>query len=77
MSINLSPSCWFADRTLLASETAAPATAWRRVKRWSRATANRARPFALVLALFATAFTATIVLRLILALAYLSIHSAL
>jgi hypothetical protein len=30
-----------------------------------------------VLALFATAFTATIVLRLVLALAYLTIHSAL
>ena len=77
MSINPHLPAGSPTATLLASETAAPATAWRRVKRWSRATANRARPFALVLALFATAFTATIVLRLILALAYLSIHSAL
>ncbi len=50
---------------------------WHRGIRWAHAAANRARPFALALALFATAFTATIVLRLIVALAYLTIRSTL
>ena len=77
MSINSHIPAASRTATSLSSESATPATAWLRVKRWSHATAKRARPFALMLALFATAFTATIVLRLILALAYLSIHSAL
>jgi hypothetical protein len=77
MSINAHPPAASRTVTSLSSESAAPATAWPRVKGWSHATANRARPFALALALFATAFTATIVLRLILALAYLTIRSAL
>jgi hypothetical protein len=77
MSINSHLPAASRTATSLSSEAAAPAMASPRVKRWSHATANRARPFALALALFATAFTATIVLRLILALAYLTIHSAL
>jgi len=77
MSINSHLPAGSRSAISLSSESAAPAAAWPRVKRWSHATANRARPFALTLALFATAFTATIVLRLILALAYLSIYSAL
>ena len=77
MSINSHLPAASRPATSLSSESATPPTAWPRVKRWSRATANRARPSALVLALFATAFTATIVLRLVLALAYLTIHSAL
>jgi hypothetical protein len=77
MSINSHLPAASRTATSLSSESATPATAWPRVKRWGHATANRARPFALVLALFATAFTATIVLRLILALTYLTIHSAL
>ena len=77
MSINSHLPAASRTTNSLSSESATAATAWPRVKRWGHATANRARPFALVLALFATAFTATIVLRLILALAYLSIYSAL
>ncbi len=77
MSINSHLPAASRTANSLSSESAAPDAAWPRVKQWSHATAKRARPFALVLALFATAFTATIVLRLILALAYLSIHSAL
>jgi len=57
----------------LASE--APSMTWQRFKQWAQATHTRARPFLLTLALFATAFSAVIVLRLIVALAYLGIDS--
>ena len=77
MSINSHLPARSRSATSPSSESADPAAAWPRVKRLSHATANRAGPFALMLALFATAFTATIVLRLILALVYLSIQSAL
>jgi hypothetical protein len=43
---------------------------------WAVATAKRAHPVALLLGLFATAFTATIVLRLAIWLAVLSAKSA-
>ena len=59
----------------LVSQAPAPAITWQRFKQWARATHIHARPFLLTLALFATAFSAVIVLRLIVALAYLSIRS--
>lgn len=49
--------------------------AWHRLTQWAQTTQARARPILLTLALFATTFSAVIVLRLIAALAYLSIHS--
>jgi hypothetical protein len=54
----------------------APAMTSRRFKQWTQATQTRARPVLLTLALFATAFSAVVVLRLIVALAYLGIHPA-
>lgn len=77
MSINSRPSAASRTATSISSESVASAMPWHRRMRWAHATANRARPFALALALFATAFTATIVLRLIVALAYLTVHSTL
>jgi len=59
----------------LASATPTPPITWQRFKQWAQATQARARPFLLTLALFATAFSAVVVLRLIVALAYLGIHS--
>lgn len=59
----------------LTSEAPAPAITWQRFKQWVQATQVRARPLLLTLALFATAFSAVIVLRLVVALAYLGIRS--
>lgn len=58
-----------------ASEAPTATIAWQRLTQRVQATQTRARPVLLTLALFATAFSAVVVLRLIVALAYLGIHS--
>ena len=65
-----------ASQTISRLSTELPAM-WPRVKHWARAKARRAHPFMLICALFFAAFATTIVLRLMIFLAYVAVHQAL